>query len=453
MQPLRQLSLFDSICIIVGIIIGAGIYETSPLVASCMGGPGGTLAVWLAGGLLAFSGSLCYAELATAYPRAGGDYVYLTRAFGRLTGAMFGWSQLAIVRPGDIALMAFVFARYANQLWAPFGTDKVGVARGMALWAALLVAVLTVINILGVRSGRTTQNILTVAKIVGLLAIVSAAFWGGAAQAPAPTSQPASSGINLQLALILVLFVYGGWNEMAYVAAEVRNPGRNIVRALIFGTLAVVGLYVLISAAFLFGLGYDAMCKSQAIAVDAVTKSLPSLPAGRIIAVVICISAAGAVNGLIFTGARITYALGTEHAMFGRLGRWHPRLGTPVTALAVQGAIALAIVLVAGSFVDTILYSAPVVWLFFTYTALSVFILRFREPQIERPYKVPFFAIVPVIFLTCCYFMLFNSVTYAWNTKREALFVMLGVLALGIPVYFLSRWLESRRAPPAPTAA
>ena len=446
MQPLRQLSLFDSICILVGIIIGAGIYETSPLVASCMGGSGGTLAIWLAGGLLALSGSLCYAELATAYPRAGGDYVYLTRALGRLSGALFGWSQLAIVRPGDIALMAFIFARYANQFWAPFGTGK-----GLALWAALLVVLLTVLNILGVRSGRTTQNILTVAKIIGLLAIVSAAFWGGAVQAPAPTSQPASGSINLQLALILVLFVYGGWNEMAYVAAEVKDPRRNIVRALVFGTLAVTALYVLISAAFLYTLGYDAMTKSQAFAVDVVAKALPALPAGRIIAVVICISAAGAVNGLIFTGARITYALGTEHAMFRGLGRWHPRLGTPVTALAVQGAIALAIVLAAGSFVDTILYSAPVVWLFFTGTALSLFVLRVREPQIERPCKVPLFPLVPALFLACCLFMLYNSFTYAWNLKPQALYVLAAVMAAGFPVYGISRWIESRRAPPART--
>ena len=218
MQPLRQLSLFDSLCIIVGIIIGTGIYETTPMVASSMGGGGGTLAVWLAGGALALAGSLCYAELATAYPREGGDYVYLTRAFGRLCGGLFGWSQLAIVRPGDIALLAFVFARYANQLWMPIGPGA-----SLTLWAALLVAVLTGVNILGVRSGRTTQNVLTVAKIAGLLAIVAAAFLGGGA---APAGALPSSGAppaNLQLALILVLFVYGGWNEMAYVAAEVEG--------------------------------------------------------------------------------------------------------------------------------------------------------------------------------------------------------------------------------------
>jgi basic amino acid/polyamine antiporter, APA family len=443
MQPQRQLSLFDSVCILVGIIIGAGIYETTPMVASCMGSGGGTLAVWLVGGVLALAGSLCYAELATAYPREGGDYVYLTRALGRWCGGLFGWSQLAIVRPGDIALMAFIFARYANQLWAPLGGWG-----GPVLWAALIVMVLTVINILGVRSGRTTQNILTVAKVVGLLAIVGAAFLGGGAAAPASAPQPAGgASMNLQLAMILVLFVYGGWNEMAYVAAEVKEPNRNIVRALVIGAVTVTGLYALINGAFLYGLGFEAMSKSQAIAVDVVRKTLPADSAGRFIAAVICISAAGAVNGLIFTGARVTYALGTEHAMFRVLGRWHPRWGTPVAALAVQGAIALVIVVAAGSFVDTILYSAPVVWLFFTGTAISVFLLRLKEPTIDRPFRVPAFPIVPGIFLACCLFMFYNSLTYAWGVKPTALWIMAGVMVVGVPVYWVSRRIEGRRVP------
>ena len=445
MQPLRQLSLFDSICIIVGIIIGAGIYETAPTVASCMGGAGGTLTIWLVGGLLALAGSLCYAELATAYPREGGDYVYLTRAFGRMPGCLFGWSQLAIVRPGDIALMAFVFARYANELWPlPAG------GWSLPLWAAGLVVVLTGINILGVQGGRWTQNILTVAKMLGLLAIVLAALVGPAAGSSAPASAPAPAPqLNLKLALILVLFTYGGWNEMAYVAAEVKNPNRNIVRALVIGALAVTALYALVNGAFLLSLGYDKMGHSGAVAVDTLTQALPKVPAGRIIAVLICISAAGAVNGLIFTGARISYALGSEHAMFRAIGRWHPRLGTPVVALVTQGAVCLAIVLVARSFVDTIIYSAPVVWLFFTGTALSLFVLRHKEPQTDRPYKVLAFPVVPLIFCACCLFMFYNSVTFAWNVKPHALYLMAAVLLSGVPVYGISRLIESGRPPAA----
>ncbi|MCX7015322.1 MAG: amino acid permease, partial [Candidatus Sumerlaeota bacterium] len=378
--PKQELSLFDSTCVIVGIIIGAGIYETAPTVAGCMGGWAGALGVWLAGGLLALAGALCYAELAAAYPREGGDYVYISRAYGRWAGYLFGWSQLAIVRPGDIALMAFVFARYAQALYAPFQGVRL-------LYAAAAVVALTVVNVIGVKQGKWTQNVLTVAKALGLLAIV---VTGLAAPGPSGGAGPlvgaaASAGPGsitlggVQLALILVLFTYGGWNEMAYVAAEVKRPQRNIVRALVIGTLAVISLYLLVNGAFLRALGYEKMAASQAVAVDTMATAFPSA-ARRAISVLICVSALGAVNGLVFTGARISYALGSEHAAFRALGRWNARTGTPVWSLVAQGALSLAIVLAAGSFLDAILYSAPVVWAFFLATGLSVFRLRRKEP-------------------------------------------------------------------------
>lgn len=440
-QPRRVLSLFDSACIIVGIIIGAGIYETAPTVASCMGSASGVLLIWLAGGVLALAGALCYAELATTYPRAGGDYVYLTRAYGRMPGFLFGWSQLAIVRPGDIALLAFVFARYATRLWTPDGAQT-----HLPIWAGSLVLVLTVANIIGVKSGKWTQNILTVLKAIGLLVIVGVGLFGaGNAAAPTPLAAPGAAGTNVKLALILVLFTYGGWNEMAYVAAEVKQPRRNIVRALVLGTVAVAALYELTNGAFLRALGYEGMSSSQAVAVDAVTSVVGKVAAGKMIAVLICISAAGAVNGLIFTGGRMSYALGGEHAAFGALGSWSQRTGTPVRALTVQGSVSLAIVLFIGSFIDTIIYAAPVVWLFFLGTALSLFILRRREPDTERPYRVVGYPVVPLVFVGCCVFMLYSSLGYASAVRPTALLVMTTALAAGVPVYALSRLLERGR--------
>ena len=161
----KELSVFDSTCIIVGIIIGAGIYETAPTVASCMGSWQGVLAIWLVGGFFALAGALCYAELATAYPSQGGDYVYLSRAYGKWAGFLFGWSQLAVIRPGDIALMAFIFARYATNLY-PFDHSTV-------IYAATAVVILTLINILGVKQGKWTQNFLTVLKAIGLILIIT----------------------------------------------------------------------------------------------------------------------------------------------------------------------------------------------------------------------------------------------------------------------------------------
>ncbi|MGB8991983.1 MAG: amino acid permease [Desulfobaccales bacterium] len=432
--PQKELSLFDSTCIIVGIIIGAGIYETAPLVATCLGSGLGILGIWLTGGLLALTGALCYAELATTYPREGGDYVYLTRAYGGCAGYLFGWSQLAVVRPGDIALMAFIFASYAQTLYAPWADSRLFYAAGAIL-------VLTAMNILGVKAGKWTQNLLTVVKVLGLVAIGIAGL-----VAPAPAPPPASPETitwgGLDLALILVLFTYGGWNEMAYVAAEIKRPQVNIVRALVIGTVSVTALYLLLNGAFLSALGLERMSTSQAVAADTVAKIFPGA-ATRLVSILICISALGAVNGLVFTGARISYALGADHRTFRPLGTWHPRLGTPVGALLVQGGLSLAIVLLAGSFLDTILYTAPVVWAFFLATGLTVFVLRHKEPEIPRPYKVSLYPVVPLIFAACCLFMLYSSVSYALARRPVGLLLLVGILLIG-GLLFWSTEMRSR---------
>jgi APA family basic amino acid/polyamine antiporter len=432
--PQKELSLFDSTCIIVGIIIGAGIYETAPLVAKGLNSGSGLMLTWLAGGFMALMGALCYAELATTYPRQGGDYVYLTRAYGRWPGYMFGWSQLAIVRPGDIALMAFIFAQYAQTLYAPLPHSSL-------VYAAAAVVVLSVINILGVKAGKWTQNLLTVTKIAGLVAI-SVVGLTAPSPAPLPPAPESFTWGGLQLAFILVLYTFGGWNEMAYVAAEIKRPEQNIVRGLVLGTGAVTVLYLLINGAFLSALGLTGMANSKAVAVAMMGIEFPQA-AGRAIAVLVCISALGAVNGLIFTGARISYALGADHQSFRPLGRWSPHLGTPVWALVVQGAVSLAIILAAGSFIDTIIYTAPVVWLFFLGTALAVMVLRHKEPRQPRPYKVLAYPLFPLIFAACCIFMLFNSASYALARKPLGLLFLIGVLWLGAMVYWFSNRPET----------
>lgn len=418
-QIRKELSVFDSTCIIVGIIIGAGIYETAPTVAAATGSGTAMLGIWLIGGLLALCGALCWAELATAYPIQGGDYVYLSRAYGMGAGYLFGWSQILIIRPGDITMMAFIFARYAGQIFS--------FPHSPLVYACGSIALLTGINILGVRQGKWTQNILTVIKIAGLLMLVVAAFF-------APPSSPAQSPTDLtpegfKLALILVLFTYGGWNEMAYVAAEVRNPRKNILRALLAGTCTVTVLYLLANGAFLKALGYAGMAGSRAVAVDAIAAAFPET-AGRIIAALICISTLGAINGLTFTGARITYAMGQDHILFRALGKWHADLSTPVRALECQGLISLTIAVLAGSFIDTIVYTAPAVWLFFLGTGLSVFVLRRKEPDTERPYQITGFPIPALVFCLASVFMLYNCLTYAWQFKPKGLMV-LGVLLVG----------------------
>lgn len=423
MSPLpgKSLSLLDCTCIIVGIIIGVGIFETSSTVAACMGGTSGTLLIWLTGGILAFCGALCYAELASMYPMQGGDVIFLSHAYGSWAGFLFGWCQMAVIRPTDIALMAYIFGRYATTLFTPF-------PHAVSIYAVGAVIVLTLMNVLGVRQGRWTQNVLTTLKIVAVLAIISMGLLSSGTETTHVSRETTFSG--LQLGLILVLYTYGGWHELAYVAAEIREPRKNIVRALVLGMATVMVLYLLINAAFLRALGYAATAESEHVAVDVVAKLLPS-GAGRLMAVVICISALGALNGMIFTGSRISYAVGQKHPLFRRLSEWHPRLGTPVTALLLQGTLSVCIVLLAGSFIGTILYSAPAVWLFFMGTGVSLFVLRKREGERERPFRVVGYPLVPALFCLACIFMFYGSISYAFVQRPVGLMVMMGLVGIG----------------------
>ena len=446
--PKKVLSLFDSSCLIVGIIIGAGIYEVAPMVAQGTSCWWGFLGIWVVGGLLSLCGALGYAELATAYPKAGGDYVYLSRAYGRWAGFLFGWVQLAVVRPGDIAGMAFIFARYGRALFDPLGDvmvpyDKLPlevyadatVPCSQLIYAAGAVVVLTAINVLGVWESKWTQNLLTTVKAFGLMAIVAVAAFAP----PSPAGAGAFESAPLSLALILVLFTFGGWNEMAYVAAEVKDPNRSIVRALVLGTVSVTVLYLLVNGACLNALGLEGIANSEAVAADAVSTVFPNV-GGRMISVLVCISALGAVHGLIFTGARISYAMGTEHRLFRRLGNWHARTQTPVWALIVQGIIAIGLIVLLGSFVNAILYTAATVYTFYLATSLAVIVLRFKEPGVERPYRVRGYPLTTLIFCAVCGFLIYSAVIYKpWIACGAAV-----ILFLGVPIYFLSNWLTAR---------
>jgi amino acid transporter len=428
--PKRELSLFDSTCIIVGIIIGSGIYQMAPDIARGAQTWWGVFAIWVVGGLLSLAGALSYAELATAYPREGGDYVYLNKAYGRWAGFLFGWAQLTVVRPGDIAVMAFAFATYGRQIFDPLAAHP-GVSQRVFAGAAVLI--LTIINILGVTQGKWTQNLLTTAKALGLLAIVGVAV-AAPRGAGTPVSYDGLMPMTWWLALIFVLFTYGGWNEMAYVAAEVKDPRRNIVRALVTGTAAVITLYLLVNGAFLYTLGYNGLATSKAVASDAIKTVFPVV-GSRLISALVCISALGAVNGLIFTGARISYAMGEDHRLFRALGRWDQRTGTPVWALAVQGLIALALILAFGGYIDAVLYTAAAVYTFYLGTSLAVIVLRYKEPDVERPYKVIGYPVVPLVFVAACGFFLFKALTYAMAFKRTFLIIMVVTLAAGVVVY------------------
>jgi amino acid transporter len=394
--------------------------------------------IWTVGGLLSLFGALGYAELASAYPEEGGDYVYLTRAFGPWAGFLFGWVQTAIVRPGDIAVMAFAFATYAAELWDPFESAQAG----KLVYAGGAIVLLTGINIAGVREGKVTQNILTTVKALGLLGILVVALAAPVVDAKAEEA----GGFPTSVALILVLFTFGGWNEMAYVAAEVKNPGRNIVRALVLGTVAVTVLYLLANAAFLHTLGYQGMAASQAVAADTVRALFPEV-GGRLISALICLSALGAVNGLIFAGARISFAVGRDHRLFRHLGVWNARTGTPVRSLALQGTIALALVLALGSLLDTVIYTAVAVYSFYLATSLAVFVLRRKEPGVQRPFRVWGYPYTTLLFCITCGYLIYSAAKYAVQVQMRdhpllSAFPYL-ILLCGPVIYWMTRRIDS----------
>lgn len=450
-RPTRQLTLFDSVCIIVGIIIGAGIYRTTPDIASCVPSTSALVTVWLLGGLLSLLGGLCYAELATTYPHAGGDYVFLTRAYGRRMGFLFAWSELWIVRPGSIGMMAFIFAQYACELLP--GLSRHSRIAEMLL-AGAAVTVLTFINVLGIREGKWTQNLLTTLKVLSLALIFfvgmvlvpgTSASAGEAVQA---TAAPLES--NFRLAMILVLFTYGGWNEMAYVAAEVKNPHRNILRALILGTLAVTAIYVLVTLAFTRGLGFDGVRASKAVASD-----LLRIPfgdwGGRAIALIICVSVLGSMNGQILTGARVYYAMGRDHPILSTLAEWHPNRNTPIRSLLIQAVISLGLIAALGwyesGFINLLNFTTPIFWTFFGLVGLSLFVLRAREPDRERPYRVHLYPLVPLIFCASCAFMIYSSVSYAVEHRTYEAVWAIAVLVIGFGASLFLRSCYARSTP------
>ena len=421
--PHPVLGLRDAIGLIVGTIVGVGIFRTPSLVAEHAGSAGVALLAWVAGGLVSLLGALCYAELASAYPNSGGDYHYLTRAFGWRLGFLFAWARLTVVQTGAIALLAFVLGDYtaATLGLGPWGSP---------LCAGLIVAVLTATNIAGVRQGAATQNVLTALEVAGILLVALAGLVAEpAVVATLSAGAPASAGA-FGLVMVFVLLTYGGWNEAAYLSGELRDPGHTMVRALVWSLALVTGLYVLINWTFLATLGVAGVAGSKAVAADVVHQTLGAGGA-RLTGALVVVAALTSINAAIFTGARSSYAVGRDVRRLGFLGRWHPGTRTPVNALLTQGSVALALVALGGltrrGFETMVEYTAPVFWLFLFLTGVALLVLRRREPGRPRPFRVPLYPLTPLAFCATSGYLVYSSLAY---TGLGAL-VGVGVLAAG----------------------
>jgi amino acid transporter len=440
-SPKQVLSLGDATAIIVGLIIGAGIFGTPAIVAGAVQSPGLMVAVWVAGGVFSVIGALCYAELATAFPSAGGEYHFLGRAYGRPFAFLYGWARMTVIVAGSIAVFAYLFGDYMSRV-VSLGEHS------SALWAGIITVVLTAVNYVGIREGKATQDIFTFLEASGLVVIVVAGLIfapsvASTVVAPQPAAggsgEPWYFGAGIGSAMVFVLFTYGGWNDAAYISAEVRDPHRNMVRALLYSIGLITLLYVLVNIACAKGLGFDAMARSDAVAAD-LLKRVWGTAGEKIISIMIAISAITSVNGSMIVGARSNYALGRDWPALSYLGQWDEASGSPRKAMLVQGVIAFALVIYGAfqnaHFKELIEYSLPVFWGFFLLIGVALFVLRFKEPNAPRPFRVPFYPVVPALFVLSCAYLLWASLAY----HRTHALVGLVVLAIGaVLLAFIAR--------------
>ena len=420
--PRAVLDLKDAIALVVGIVIGAGIFKLPSLVAGNTGDAYTMMFAWILGAVISIMGALCYAELASAHPNAGGEYHFLERAYGLEIARLFAWARMTVIATGSIALFAFLFADYATQIL------RLG-EYSNSIYATLLILVLTGINIIGLSAGKWTQNLLTLIEASGLVLVMVVGFAFPAPVVPQVEAQAASQGA-FGLAMVFVLLTYGGWNDAAYLSAEIKDGRRNIVRSLMYGLGIVAGLYILVGFAYINGLGMAGLAKSSAPAAELMQRAFGANGVA-LMSIIVAVAAITSANATILTGARTNYALGRDWRLFRLLGHWHSDKSVPVNAMLVQAAIALALVAL-GTWKDKgvqnmVDYTAPVFWLFFFLTGMSLFIFRHWEDASKRAFKVPLYPFTPLIFCGMCVYMLYSSLAY---TGPGAMFGV-GVLGVG----------------------
>lgn len=374
----RELGLFDSVVVVAGGIVGVGIFANPSNVARVVGDPVLILLVWALGGAVALIGGFVWAELASRYPHVGGQYVYLERAYPPVVGFLYGIALLFIINGGSLAAVAILFATYVDRSFVPLG------AAGVRIAAALALIGLTAVNAAGVRAGKWTNNVLMGAKVLGMLALVALAFGHGASPeshfdpSPSVVFNRASLGL-LFTALVPILFAYGGWQSCANIAAEIKDPARNLPRANVLGVIAVVVLYLALNLAYLWVLTPSQVAASPALAAD-MALAVAGAAGARFVAALIVASSLGFLAVVILTGPRLYYAMAADGLFFGRAARLHPRYHTPVFALWFQAAVSLAL-LATNTYDQLLSYVVFADWLFFGLTAGALVIVRRRDPS------------------------------------------------------------------------
>ncbi len=425
-QPRKTLHLTDAIALIVGIVVGAGIFRLPSLVAANTESDVAFMLVWVVGGLVSLVGAFSYAELASTYPHAGGDYHFLSRAYGKKLAFLFAWARMSVIQTGSIALLAYIFGDYAAQIY-PLGTY------GAAWYAGSIILLLTLINILGIRFGSGTQKLLTIVEIIGVLMVIAAGLFFTPNDTALSTvgQESGTMTTSLGMAMVFVLLTFGGWNEAAYISAEMKSGPRSMAKAMVVSIILITAIYLLINIAYLRILGHQGMATSDAVAADLMRHTWGE-GAVSLIGMLVAIAALTSANATILTGARSNYALGRDFRVFSSMGKWNKRTSAPINALIWQGLIALALVslglLTRNGFETIVEYTAPVFWFFLLLVGISVFVMRRKDPMRNRPFRVPLYPVLPLLFCITCAGLLYSSLVYTGTGA----WVGIGVLAAGI---------------------
>lgn len=457
-ELIRRLGLFDSAMVMMGIVIGSGIFLTTGIMAKSLPSAGLILLAWLIGGLLTLAGALTYAELGAALPEAGGQYVYLREAYGSLAAFLFGWILFLVYMTGGIAALALAFAEYLGYFIPTLGTGHIILSVSIPLGKTALpfsisagqligvsaIVFLSLFNFIGVGLGKWLQNILTVIKI-GIIAfiIVLGFFWG---RGSPPSLALNTTGMDLgsiligfAVALVAVAWAFDGWNNVNFVAGEIRNPGRNLPRALILGTLGITFLYLLVNYIYLYALPVRELSGVVRVAERA-TGALFGASTGAVISAIVLISVFGSLNGSILVGPRVYYAMAEDRLFFKSVARIHPRFRTPGFSILIQ-AIWASVLTLLGTFEQVFTFAMFIAIAFWIAAAAAVFTLRKKRPDLPRPYKTWGYPVVPMVFILASTGILLNTLI----EKPVESLAGIGLTLLGIPAYLF--WQRRKNSP------
>lgn len=434
MEHPGRISGFTAACVLVSSVVGTGIFTSTGFMARDIGDPWLILVLWAAGALLALTGAMCYSELGAAFPLVGGDYVYLREAYHPFAAFLSGWASFTVGFGAAIAAGAMGFASYVLQLVSS-QADVTLQVKGVAL---ALIWSLTIVHVGGVGPGGMLQQFLTVLKIGAILLLIAGAFTVGNGdwQHVSMTSGKPHVGLGtLVVSFIFVTYAYSGWNAAGYIAGEIINPTRSIPRVMIGGTLLVGVVYVILNLVYFYALPLHAMAAPPLMPVaEKAAVGMFGSTAAQFVTIILCISIAGTVSAMIWTGPRVYYAMARDGFLPGLFSDAESQDGTPVRSIILQS-LWVTLLVLSGSFEQLVIYSGMVITAFTALTVGAVIILRHRRPQLVRPYRVPFYPVLPV-----SYILVAGAIMIFLGTEKpvEAVWAFV-TLCAGIPLYFLMR--------------